>query len=378
MSRLDERKKILIADDDQGIQVLLRVYCEDSGYESVQASNGAEALRKAEQDLPDLVLLDANMPEMDGFEAARKLKENDATRHIPVIILTGLKSREDRIRGIAAGANDFLTKPIDQEELMMRIRNHLKIKEFHDFLKNHNEILEGRVEKRTRELHDALLSLQAGMDMLKSSYIDTIRRLAVAAEYKDSDTGLHIKRLGSLAGDLAAAIGMDEAFVDAIYHAASMHDIGKVGIPDRIILKDGPLSPEEWEILKAHTITGARILHGSESQYLQMGERIALTHHERWDGSGYPKGLKGTEIPMEGRVVNICDQYDALRSKRPYKPALGHEAALAIIRDGDRRTEPRHFDPRVLEGFLGISERMRRLYEEHPVPDTVFPKDVQK
>jgi putative two-component system response regulator len=303
---------------------------------------------------------------------------SDLPRHIPVIILTGLKSREDRIRGIAAGANDFLTKPIDQEELMMRIRNHLKIKEFHDFLKNHNEILEGRVEKRTRELHDALLSLQAGIDKLKSSYIDTIRRLAVAAEYKDADTGSHIKRLGSLAGELAAALGMDETFVDTIFHATSMHDIGKVGIPDSIILKDGPLSPEEWEILKAHTVTGARILHGSESHYLQMAERISLTHHERWDGSGYPNGLEGAEIPMEGRIVNICDQYDALRSRRPYKPALGHDASLAIIRNGDGRTEPRHFDPRVHESFLGISERMRELYEEPPVPDAFVRKAAEK
>jgi putative two-component system response regulator len=377
MNGRNSRKRILIADDDQGVQVLLRMYCEDSGYESIEASNGAEALQKAVQDPPDLVLLDANMPQVDGFEAARKLKENEITRNIPIIILTGLKSREDRIRGIAAGANDFLTKPIDQEELMMRIRNHLKIKEFHDFLKHHNEILEGRVEKRTRELHDALLSLQAGIDKLKSSYIDTIRRLVVAAEYKDSDTGTHIKRLGSLAGELSTAIGMDETFVDTISHASSMHDIGKVSVPDRIILKDGPLSPEEWEVLKAHTLTGARILHGSESHYLQMAERISLTHHERWDGSGYPNGLEGTEIPIEGRVVNICDQYDALRSRRPYKPALGHLEALAIIRNGDGRTEPRHFDPRVHESFLGISERIRELYEVPPVPEAIDRKAAE-
>jgi putative two-component system response regulator len=377
MNGIDARKRILIADDDQGVQMLLRVYCEDSGYESIEASNGAEALQKALQDLPDLVLLDANMPLMDGFEATRKLKENTITRNIPVIILTGLKSREDRIRGIAAGANDFLTKPIDQEELMMRIRNHLKIKEFHDFLKHYNEILEGRVEKRTRELHDALLGLQVGIDKLKSSYIDTIRRLAVAAEYKDADTGMHIKRLGSLAGELAAALGMDGAFVDTIFHAASMHDIGKVGVPDSIILKNGPLGPEDWELLKGHTTTGARILHGSESHYLQMAERIALTHHERWDGSGYPNGLEGAEIPIEGRIVNICDQYDALRSRRPYKPALGHLEALAIIRNGDGRTEPRHFDPRVHESFLGISERIRELYEVPPVPEAIDRKAAE-
>jgi len=370
MNEKEERKKILIADDDPGILLLLRLYCEDSGYETLEAVNGVEAVEKTELAMPDLVLLDANMPQMSGFDATRNLKENDLTKHIPVIILTGLKSREDRIRGIAVGANDFLTKPIDQEELMMRIRNHLKIKEFHDFLKNHNEILESRVERRTRELHDAFLSLQTTADKLKSSYIDTIQRLVVAAEYKDEDTGAHIRRLGSSARELAVALGMGEQFVDAIFHASSMHDIGKVNVPDRILLKNDRLTPEEWEVLKTHTTTGARILHGSESEYLQMAERIALSHHERWDGSGYPRGLMGEAIPIEASIVNICDQYDALRSRRPYKPSLDHDTALRIIAEGDGRTEPRHFDPRIHRAFLGISGRLEEMFEESVAPAT--------
>lgn len=357
-------KRILIADDDPGIRMLLKVFCEDSGYETVETSNGAEAVQTATQVMPDLILLDANMPKLSGFDAARKLKEDDLVKHIPVIILTGLKSREDRIRGIAAGANDFLTKPIDQEELMMRIGNHLKIKEFHDFLKHHNEILESRVEERTRELHAAFRSLQAASDKLKSSYIDTIQRLVVAAEYKDEDTGAHIRRLGASARVLAIALGMEEPFLDTIFHSSSMHDIGKVSVPDRILLKEGRPTPEEWETLQLHTVTGARILQGSESLYLQMGERIALTHHERWDGSGYPRGLKGEAIPLEGRIVHICDQYDALRSKRPYKPVLDHDTTLRIITEGDGRTEPGHFDPRVHRTFLEVAGRLRDIYEQ--------------
>jgi putative two-component system response regulator len=366
MSSRSPQPRILIADDDEGVRSLLQLFCVESGYEARQVATGREAVRAAEESPPDLVLMDATMPEMDGFEATRRLKEIEATRHVPVIILTGLKSRQDRIQGIAAGANDFLTKPVDREELMMRIGNHLKLKEFHDFLKRHNEILEENVEKRTRELHDAFLDLQAATDRLRASYIDTIERLVVSAEYKDMDTGRHIRRIGAMAMHLATALGLGGDFSETIYHASSMHDIGKVSIPDSILLKQGPLSDEEWVVLKTHTMTGARILHGSDSRYLQMGERIALTHHERWDGSGYPAGLEGHDVPMEGRIVNICDQYDALRSARPYKPARDHDSVLQILERGDGRTQPCHFDPRVHAAFLRSAEPLREIYDEAP------------
>jgi putative two-component system response regulator len=304
----------------------------------------------AARNLPDLIVMDATMPEKSGFDATRELKSNAQTRHIPIVMLTGLKTREDRLRGIAAGANDFLTKPVDGEEFALRVSNNLKIKEYHDFLENHARILEEQVRERTEEI--------------RKGYIDTIYRLAVVSEFKDEDTGSHIRRIGFFTRELASVLGMDNDFVEAIYHASMMHDIGKVGIPDSIMLKPGALDDEEWKMMKSHAERGARILSGSDSPYLIMAEQIARAHHERWDGHGYPAGLRGEVIPIAARITTIADQYDALRTLRAYKPAFPHGETMRIIAEGDGRTLPTHFDPRVLEAFVVNGQRFEEIFEQ--------------
>jgi putative two-component system response regulator len=280
-------------------------------------------------------------------------------------MLTGMQTREDRLRGIAAGANDFLSKPVDGEEFGLRVRNNLKIKEYHDFLQNHASILEAEVEARTGEIRSALAKLKAANELVTKSYVETIFRLAVVSEFKDEDTGAHIKRIGYFTRDLACAMGMDDEFSESIFHASMMHDIGKVGIPDRILLKPGALDAEEWKLMKTHAERGASILSGSDSPYMIMAEKIARAHHERWDGSGYPSGLSGEDIPLAARLTTIADQYDALRTRRSYKPAFSHAETMRIIAEGDGLTFPEHFDPDILAAFILYGERFEALYELH-------------
>jgi putative two-component system response regulator len=317
MSHTQLTGRVFLADDDSGILALLSTLCEDIGLETRSVNNGVALLEAVTEWTPDIILLDAMMPGKDGFQTTEKLKANPAFKRIPVIMLTGLRSREDRLKGIRAGVDDFLTKPIDAEELTLRVQNHLKIKEYGDFLVKHNEILEHQVAERTQQIQD--------------SHEDTIYRLAAVSEYKDEDTGAHIRRISYYARELARALGLDDKYQATIFHAASMHDIGKVGIPDHIMYKKGALDEVEWDIMRSHTILGARILEGSSSPYLQMGEKIAMFHHERWDGTGYPQGTTGDAIPVSARITTIADQYDALRSQRPYKQPFSHEESIDII-----------------------------------------------
>ncbi|HQQ64244.1 MAG TPA: response regulator [Pseudomonadales bacterium] len=344
--------KILVVDDQAANVLLLERILKDAGYMDVTSTMDPCAVCDLyRQHHYDLILLDLKMPVMDGFEVMEELAEIGHDAYLPVLVITA--QPDQKMAALHAGARDFISKPFELAEVLARVSNMLEVRLLQKELQAYNETLEQRVLERTLELKD--------------SYLDTIFALTRAAEHKDEDTGAHVQRISYYSRELARILGKDKIFADDIFVASPMHDIGKIGIADHILLKPGGFLPEEWEMMKGHATMGAQILGNSKSRYLKMGAEIALNHHERWDGSGYPEGKKGEAIPLSARIMSICDIYDALRSKRPYKPAFDHVRTMDIIVRGDGRTEPQHFDPVVLEAFTRNHEVFRDIFDSFAV-----------
>ncbi len=348
---MEKTPLILITDDDLWQQKLIEVTLSGMGYRIITAADGEAALSLVIDHMPDVVLLDIQMPKKNGFEVLTAVKQNEATRGIQVVMVTGSEENEARARALALGADDFLMKPVDRVLLKARIQSSVKLKAYYDHLKSYQQQLETEVGEKTRLLREAF-------EQLQESSLETIFRLARAAEYKDEDTGDHIRRMSRSAEVLAESMGLDKKERDMILYASPMHDVGKIGIPDRILLKPGRLNHEEWEIMKTHAVIGAGILEGSSSDIVQLAEIIALAHHEKWDGSGYPHSLKGKAIPQAARIVAVADVFDALLSDRPYKKAFSLDKALAIMMEG----RGVHFDPEILDIFFSRVDRILEIY----------------
>jgi len=337
--------RILIIDDQElNVRILQRIL-QKAGYTNLRSlTESRQTLEVFEEFRPDLILLDLMMPEMDGFEVMARLKAVVAQEcYLPILVLTADITPESKHRALEQGARDFLTKPFDHTEVLLRIKNlletrflHLQIEAQNTILANQNQILEEKVRERTQDLEWAQQEI--------------VLRLAQANEFRDDHTGQHIHRVGRISALLAGQLGLPADRVEVIRHAATLHDVGKIAIADGILLKPGSLNDKEFEIMRSHTVLGAALLSKGRSEIVRTAERIASTHHERWDGSGYPQGMEGEQIPIEGRIVALIDVFDALTHERPYKKAWSLEVAMAEI----ERESGRHFDPRVVEAFMAL------------------------
>jgi putative two-component system response regulator len=335
MSDTLQDARILIVDDEAVNLKLLERMLGAQGYRNlVLVQDSLKVLDVYQQAPVDLILLDLNMPGLDGFTVMEQLRALRDPLLPPIVVLTAQTGREQLLRALHGGARDFLTKPFDRPELLVRVGNLLEVHHAHRMTHDQKSMLEHMVRERTAELRDTRLQV--------------VQRLGRAAEYRDNETGNHILRMSHSAVLLARRLGYDEGQCELLLHASPMHDIGKIGIPDHILLKPGKLTEQEWEIMKTHTTIGANILEGDDSELLHCAREIALSHHEKWDGSGYPLGLSGESIPLSGRIVALADVFDALTSERPYKKPWPVEEAVAYIREQSGS----HIEPRIVEHFL--------------------------
>ena len=354
-------RRVLIVDDDDTTRRVIEILMTSFGYGVETARDGVEGLSKLASGV-DLVLLDVVMPGMDGFEVCRRIRHDPATRDVPVMIVTSTDSRGDRLSAVEAGATDFIAKPVDETELRVRSASLLKMKEAQDALKSIRANLEDLVERRSASLRRALVQMAEAQRRTYIAQLDTVERLAIVAEYKDQVTARHIQRMSEYCAVIARGLEMAAADVELVMHASRMHDVGKIAIPDAILQKPAALDPAEWEVMRQHPGIGAAILDNSPSQVLQAGRVIALHHHERWDGGGYPGGMSGEQIPLWGRICAVADVFDAVTSERPYKRAFSNDEAMRMLREG----RGAHFDPHLIDVFferaddiLAVQARLR-------------------
>lgn len=333
--------RVLIADDMPANVRLLQSILRRAGYSDIAATTDSESVIGLFASYnPDILLLDLHMPGIDGLSLIREIRLLTAGQpYLPIVVLTGDTSSEARRATLAAGASDFVAKPYDSTEVLLRVRNLLETRRLHLALDRENRSLEQRVRERT----NALLAAR----------FEVLERLAIATEMRDDDTGEHTRRVGLLAGRIADEVGESHERVELIARVAPLHDIGKIAIPDHILKKPGNLTAEEYAVMKTHTTVGASILAGGDHAVIVTAERIAHTHHERWDGGGYPNGLRETQIPLEGRIVAVADFFDALSHERIYRPALARNTVLGMISAGAGT----QFDPQVAGAFIGLAER---------------------
>jgi len=341
------KANILIVDDEAANVKLLHKMLVNKGFENIQCTTDSRDVEGlCEQTEFDAFLLDIRMPHIDGYGVMEILSQRFVNDYMPVLVLTAQIDRETRLKALACGAKDFLTKPFDQLEALTRIHNLLEVRLMHKQVREQNKILEEKVRQRTKEIYDTRL--------------EVINRLGLAAEYRDNETGNHIIRMSRYSELLALESGLGKERATTILNAAPMHDIGKIGIPDNILLKPGKLDAEEWKTMQSHVAIGGKILSGHPSELMKAAKLIALHHHEKWDGSGYPAGLKGSDISIEGRICAIADVFDALLSERPYKKPWPIEKTLDLIEEESGK----HFDPQLAPLMRKILPEVLKIKDE--------------
>ena len=345
-------ENILIVDDEQTIRAFLRKVLDGEDYHCEEACNAEEALEKLQDDAISLVLLDIKMPGRSGVELLPEIEASYPDT--AVVMATAMSDASIAVQCMKHGAYDYIAKPFSLDDVLLSVGRALEKRRLELENRAYQQHLEEMVARRTIELRQAL-------GKIKLASLDTIHRLARAAEYRDADTGAHIERIGRLSAAISRQLGLENGEVENMLYAAPMHDVGKIAVPDRILLKTGSLDADEWEIMKRHTTIGSEILQGSDTEFIRLAEVIALTHHEKWDGSGYPQGLAGSEIPMAGRIVAIADVFDALTSTRPYKEPFSVTASHDIV----RKERGVHFDPDVVDAFFAAQDEILAIRDEY-------------
>ncbi|AFV00058.1 HD domain-containing phosphohydrolase [Simiduia agarivorans] len=341
--------KVLIVDDNAVNIVIVEKILRQDGFNNIYSTTDAKSVRDLyrEHDF-DAILLDVHMPEMNGFDVMAELQADNPDDYLPILMLTADHTPETRHLSLSSGAKDFISKPFERVEVLFRVRNIVEVRMLHKEVLNANEVLEDKVRERTQQLYEAQIKL--------------IECLGKAAEYRDNETGMHVVRMSQSSALLARQMGLSAEECEIILHASPMHDIGKIAIPDSVLLKPGKLEGKEWRTMQSHAEVGAQILASYDSKLMEVASIIARTHHERWDGKGYPEGLQGEEIPLYTRIVSVCDVFDALTSTRPYKVAWPVSKALGYLKENSGS----QFDPQVVNEFIAIIDQVLEIRQQYP------------